>query len=94
MIAVEWADFDAIRPIGQPDLVIRTGVLLHVMRGRLDGSDEDVAYVATKRMQHDTFVQGHKRPQGDYPTIIKKVKVERLIVKGVHIPFEPHGGGK
>lgn len=94
MIAVEWQ-----HELGNGTGVVRTGVLLSTGMGK-DQSDRwstetmPCAFVITRRVDGDPYVKGPKRPTGDYPNILMSIDIKKLIVKGVHIPFEPHGAGK
>lgn len=95
MIAVEWK-----HELGNGTTPIRTGLMLSTGvaqdQSNMWSSAEPVpcAYVITRRLDGDPFVQGHKRPIGDFPNIIMTIATKKLIVKGVHIPFEPHGAEK
>lgn len=95
MIAVEWK-----HELGNGTEPIRIGVILSTGMGT-DQSDKwspkqpvPCAFIITRRIDGDPFVKGHKRPIGDYPNILMSIALTKLIVKGVHIPFEPHGAEK
>lgn len=87
MIAVEWEDS---LPAGA---YMRTGVLLQVMSCREGNRDVCYAIVVTRRIDGDPWVRGPV-VKGQYPQVLLKVDMEQIRVKGVHIPFEPHGAEK
>lgn len=88
MIAVEWNDWHAPgQGPGKPG-VPRTGLLLAVAPTTRD--PVDLVYVITEAMPWDKDVPYPREKR----KIILPVKLTQITVKGVHIPFEPHGAGK
>ena len=82
MIAVEFTDWGGPRTLPGNQVCVRTGLLLQVTT--IEHNHEDHAYVLTTCMLHDTQ---HRAKAGE--TIIVRVKLEKIIVKGVSLPFEP-----
>lgn len=81
MIVVEWYDFD--------NRCNRTGRLLQMARGGVDGRTADVAYVVAPQMPNDennAHLQGRTDGSGNI-SIIKVVEVKRLVVRGAEIPL-------
>lgn len=88
MIAVEWEHRN-----NKGVDIQRTGVLLQVTRAEVVRDTKDIAYVITRRMDGDPWVRGPVVPDR-YPMVILRLDMEQLRVKGVHIPFDPHGAEK
>lgn len=82
MIAVEFTDWNGPRTQPSNQVCHRTGLLLQITH--VEHSHEDHAYVLTKAMEHDSQ---HRAKPGE--TIIVRVKMEKITVKGVSLPFEP-----
>lgn len=88
MIAVEWSDWDAPREPKTNKSPSRTGILLSISPTTRD--QVNIAYVITEVMPWD---EGAHYPRKNRK-IILPVQLSLLTVKGVHIPFEPHGAEK
>lgn len=87
-LAVEWLDWDW--PGTHKDgSNVRDGLLLSIAPSVAAGRHVHLGYILTRRKSHDPFVAGRIRRVGDYPNIILGVETSKLIVKGVHIPFQP-----
>lgn len=82
MIAVEFTDWNGPRTQPNNQVCVRTGLLLQVLQ--IEHNHEDHAYVLTNAMEHDSQ---HRGKAGE--TIIVRVKMEKIVVKGVSIPFTP-----
>lgn len=91
MIAVEWSDWDAPRDAATNQSLPRTGLLLSIGIGHLDGAPNcKIAYVITQREHWDKETPHSKGPI----KVIKAVSLSRIVVKGVHLPFEPYEAEK
>lgn len=89
MIAVEWEHRDT-----KGVDIQRCGMLLQVTRADVGGhGTKDISYVITRRMDGDPWVRGPV-VKDQYPMVILRIDTDQLRVKGVHIPFEPHGAEK
>lgn len=90
MIAVEWNDWDGPRDADGQQFK-RIGALLSVGLARMGGHSEpvNVAYVITRAQTWDAgyIYNPNNRPL----KVIVTVALNRIIVKGVHLPFETGG---